>query len=356
MNLGIIGLPQTGKRTLFGLLTGMSAEKAPSRDGISYGTAAVRDPRIDRLHDMYDPKRTRYAEFEIALPPDVQPDTARSADWLNPIRGVDALVHVVRAFEADHVFHVAGNVDPVRDLELVEMEFLLADLALVETRLERLAKESKSRGRDSQRDREQGMLEKVRGHLEAEKALRTLDLTEDERKTVSGLQFLTSKPVVVVFNAGEDVVGSEAEHEPIVRALQEQGAETVFLSAAIEAEIAELDEDERHEFMQDLGIEEPAAHRLSRAAYDALGLISFFTVGPDEVRAWPVRRHATAPEAAGRIHSDIERGFIRADTIPYEDLIAAGSEKAARAENLYTLNGKEYVVKDGDVMEFRFSV
>ena len=354
MNLGIIGLPQVGKRTLFGLLTGLDPAKAPTRSGITYGIAYVRDPRIDMLSAMYNPKRTRYAEFEIALPPDVTPNSARSAEWLAPLRNVDANLHVVRAFDSPSVFHVEGSVDPARDLDLVEMELLLADIDLVEKRLSRMDKDRT--GNAALREREKTILERCRLHLESEQSLRTLALNADELKLIRSLQFLTLKPLVIVFNVSEGNDGSIAELEPLAVKMQDQGATVVYLSADIEAELAELEADEQELFMADLGIAEPAAHRLSRAAYDCLGLISFFTVGPDEVRAWPVRDGALAPEAAGKIHSDLERGFIRAETVRCEDLVEAGSEKAAHDANLFRLNGKDYVVKDGDILNIRFSV
>lgn len=356
MNLGIIGLPAAGKKTVFRLLTGIRAEKAPTRDGLTLGVASVRDPRIDRLSAMYNPKKTRYAEFEIALPPDLQPDTARGAAWLEPIRRSDALILVVRAFAADHVFHIQGSVDPVRDVDLIEMEFLLADLALAEARLQRMDKERKAKAFDAIREREYNVIKRCYDHLHTETPLRTLAIGEEDLKLIRSLQFLTLKPFVVVLNVGEDLQAAERDLAGLADGLRAQGAEVAFLSAAIEQEIAELADDERAAFMQDLGLAEPAAHRLSRAAYQALGLISFFTVGPDEVRAWPVRQGATAPEAAGRIHSDLERGFIRADTVAYEALIAAGSEKAAREANQYRLNGKDYIVRDGDIIEIRFNV
>ncbi len=356
MNLGIVGLPAAGKRTVFELLTGVKRDKAPTRDGMPFGIAPVRDPRIDRLSAMYRPRKTRYAEFEVVLPPDLEPDTGRGAAWLEPIRRVDGLVLVVRAFTADNVFHVQGTVDPARDADLIQIEFLVADLALAETRLQRMDKERKAKALDAPREREYALLRRCLEHLQAEKPLRTLGLGEDERALVRSLQFLTLKPWVVVLNGGEDVPACERELSGVAESLRGQGAEVVFLSAAIEQEIAELAPDERAAFLEHLGLSEPASHRLSRAAYTALGLISFFTVGPDEVRAWTIRRGATAPEAAGRIHSDLERGFIRADTIAYEDLIAAGSEKAAREANLFRLNGRDYVVRDGDILEIRSGV
>jgi GTP-binding protein YchF len=355
MDLGIVGLPQVGKKTIFSLLTGMDAARAPRRQGIGYGTADVRDPRIDALSRMYNPKRTKYADFQIALPPDVQPSTARSAEWLDPIRRMDAFLHVVRAFQDESVFHVEGSVDPGRDVQLVEVEFLLADMQMVETRLERMAKD-KAKKDPGSRQREQAVLERCGEQLEAERPLSDLEWNAEDLKLVRSLQFLTLKPTVVVLNVGDDLAAAREQCGDLVSQLESQGRTVVFLSASIEAELAELEAEEREMFMADLGVDEPAAHRLSRAAYECLGLISFFTVGPDEVRAWPVACGATAPQAAGRIHSDIERGFIRAETIACQDLLSAGSEREARAAGHYRLNGKDYVVRDGDIIEFRFSV
>ncbi|MFO7822263.1 MAG: redox-regulated ATPase YchF [Lentisphaeria bacterium] len=354
MNLGIIGLPQVGKKTIFKLLTGQDAEKAMSRHGIRYGIAPVKDPRIDRLNAMYNPKKTRYAEFEIALPPDVTPNAAHAAEWMTPLRNVDAFLHVVRAFEAPGVYHIEGSVDPGRDLELLQTEFLLADLHLVETRLERLAKEL--RKNDTAGQREKAVLEKCQGYLEEEIPLRNLELNEEEKKHLHNLQLFTLKPTAVVFNVSEDQAPAVEKLQTLWKKLENQGDTVVSLSADIESELAELDEEEKASFMEELGLQEPAAHRLSRAAYESLGLISFFTVGEDEVRGWSVREDAPAPEAAGKIHSDIERGFIRAETTSYEDLLEAGSEKKAKEANLTRAEGKEYIVKDGDIMNFRFSV
>jgi len=355
MNLGIIGLPQAGKKTVFEILTGQDPARAQSRGQIRYGIAPVRDPRVDRLTEMYRPRKSRYAEFEISLPPDIRPEATKGAEWLDPLRNVDALLHVVRTFESDTAFHILGDVDPARDVGTVDAELLLADLELVETRLERIGKEGHRPGA-AEREQQKVQLDRCRDHLEAEQPLRTLSFTEEEMKAVRSLQFLTMKPLMVAFNVSEYAAAAEAEFASLAERVRRQQAEIVFLSAAIESELTELDGDAQSVFMEHLGIAEPAAHRLSRAAFECLGLLSFFTVGEDEVRAWAVRRGATAPEAAGRIHSDLERGFIRAETITYDDLIGAGDEKAAHRANLYKLNGKAYVVRDGDTMCIRFSV
>ncbi len=355
MELGLLGLAQAGKKTVFSLLTGMSVETAPKRRGIRYGTAVVRDRRVDRLAAMYHPKRTRYAEFGISLLPDVQPAGATGADWLEPLRGVDAFLQVIRAFENPRVFHPTGNVDPGRDIADLQAELLLSDLALTENRLERIVRDSRT-VRTRQHQAEAAVLENCRSHLENEAPLRTLELTADQEREVAHLGFLTRKPVVTVLNASDDLTGAARALAPLVSRLESEGGSVVLLSAALELEMAHLPENERAEFMEELGLQEPASHRLSRAAFEALGLLSFFTVGPDEVRAWPLRRGRTAPAAAGVIHSDLERGFIRADVASCEELLAAGSEKAAKELNLFSLKGKDYIVQDGDVLEVRFSV
>lgn len=355
MNLGIIGLPQTGKKTVFQLLTGLSAEKAPTKDGITHGIASVRDPRVDKLSEMFKPKRTKYAEFEVDLPPDIMPDSGRSAAWLEPMRHVDAFIHVVRAFESDNVYHVLNSVDPSRDVDTVDLEFLFADLAMTEQRLERLAKDIRLKP-TPQKEQEKEIISRCHAQLEAEQPLRNLTFTEEEMKIIRSLQFLTLKPMVVVLNVGEDLAEGEKQNAELAAKLRARGDTVIFLSAAIEEELSEMAEDERKEFMEDLGLTEPASHRLSRAAYQCLGLISFFTCGPDECRAWPLTAGSTAPEAAGKIHSDLERGFIRAETISYDELVKAGSEKAAKEAKLHKLNGKDYIVQDGDVIEIRFNV
>ncbi|NOY82209.1 MAG: redox-regulated ATPase YchF [Kiritimatiellaeota bacterium] len=355
MELGLLGLAQAGKKTVFSLLTGTPAEAAPKRRGIRYGTAVVRDPRVDRLSAMYNPKRTRYAEFGISLLPDVQSGGSAGADWLDPLRGADAFLQVVRVFDDPRVFHPVGSVDPVRDIADLQTELLLADLALTENRLERIARDNRT-VRVSEHQAEAAVLEICRSHLDGEAPLRVLELTAEQDREIAHLGFLTRKPVVTVLNAADDLAGAAAALAPLVARLESEGGSVVLLSAALELEMADLPADERAEFMEELGVQEPASHRLSRAAFEALGLLSFFTVGPDEVRAWPLRRGRTAPAAAGVIHSDLERGFIRADVASCTELLAAGSERAAKELNLFSLKGKDYIVQDGDVLEVRFSV
>jgi hypothetical protein len=354
MNLGIIGLPQAGKKTVFELLTGVAASNAPARDGIAIAVARVRDPRVDKLVEMYKPKKMRYAEFEVSLPPDIVPNKSRTAEWLEPLRKMDAILVVVRAFESESVFHPSGSVDPARDVALIQTELLIADLDLAEKRLDRMEKD-RTKGRPV-KEHEIALMQRCKTHLEQEQPLRTLTFSEEEMKIMATFLFLTSEPQVVVFNTGEAIAAETARLQTLADKMRQQHCAVAFLSAAIEDELAGLAAEEQAEFMKDLGVEEPAAHRLSRAALESLGLISFFTVSHDEVRAWPLRRGATALDAAGKIHTDLARGFIRANTIAFDDLMRAGSEKAAHAANLFHLHGKTYEVKDGDVIEIRFNV
>jgi GTP-binding protein YchF len=275
---------------------------------------------------------------------------------MDSLRAVDGFLHVVRGFASDRVFHVLTTVDALRDLEVVMTELLFADLELVEKRLERIAKD-RFRPGSAERVQEEEVLTRCRQHLEQNRPLRTLELKTSEQTALASLRFLTQKPQILVVNVGEDEVAEGAQGDLPARIRDRGGnGDVVVLSAAIEQELADLPADEQASFMSGLGIAEPAAHRLTRAAFHTLGMMSFFTVGPDEVRAWSVRQGALAPEAAGKIHTDLERGFIRAETIHYDDLAAAGSEKAARQSNLFRLNGKEYAVRDGDVLNIRFSV
>ncbi len=357
MELGILGFTQAGRSTVFSLLTETETGRAAKRRGLHAAPACVRDPRVDRLREMYQPKRSRYAEFELVLLPPIPAETGQGGpDWIEPARTMDAFIRVIRAFEAPEVFHPLGSVDPERDLRRIESECLLSDYTLVQTRLERIAAGRTRRKSEPQVEQEKNVLERCSQCLEAETPLRTLGLSEIEKKTIASLGLLTLKPVVTVLNTDLETAEAERRWNALVAEFEKRGETVLAVNAAVEAEIAELPDEDRAEFMREMGIDQPAAHRLSHAAFSALGLISFFTVGPDEVRAWPLRRGSTAPEAAGVIHSDLQRGFIRAEVIPYPDLVEAGSEKAARQAHRFSLKGKDYVVQDGDVIEIRFSV
>ncbi len=355
MQIGLIGLPQAGKKTLMRLLTGVDAGTASAgKETVIPGMCPVRDPRIDRLAALYRPAKTTPATIQYWLMPDVTKDSAKNQELLKALLTVDALAHVVRAFRDETVFHLDGSVDPLRDVDTVQAELLLNDLLFVEKRLERIAKELRSRG-GVDRSKEQALLVKLQEHLNGNRPLRTLPLDAQEQRLLSGAPLLTCKPCVVVLNVDEADVPDPRLSEELARRSAGHQVHAVQLSAKIEEELSQLDDpQERAEFMQALGIAEPAIARLTRVSYEALGLLSYFTVGPDEVRAWTVRRGACAPEAGGAIHSDIERGFIRAELMTYDDLMALGSEQAVSAAGKASLKGKDYQVKDGDILSFRF--
>lgn len=356
MKVGILGLPQAGKKTLLRLLTGVdAAAMAPSASGVP-GICPVRDPRMDKLVGLYKPKKTTPARMELLLLPDLTKDSAKNQELFKALLLMDVLALVVRAFPNDSVFHVDGSVDPLRDLDYAQAEFLLNDLLFIEKRLQRLTKDKRA---DSgpEKEKEQALLQRLQAHLNDNQPLRTLALAPEERKLLSSAPLLTRKPVVVVINAGEEGVAASTLAGEVQQRWPSDGLKVVQVSAKIEEELAQLeDAAERNAFLSSLGLAESAIDRLSRVVYDALGLIAYFTVGPDEVRAWTVRRGALAPEAGGAIHSDIERGFIRAEQMRYEDLISLGSEQAVAAAGKASLKGKEYVVADGDILNFRFNV
>ncbi len=356
MKVGLLGLPQAGKKTLLRLLTGVDASSTPPVNGSVPGTCPVRDPRMDRLVALYHPKQVTPARIEFLLLPDLTKDSAKNQELFKALQLVDVVALVVRAFADDRVFHLHGSVDPLRDAAAAQAELVLSDLLFVEKRLERIAQESRKFGR-TDRVRDQALMTKLQAHLEAEHPLRTLALDADERRLLSGAALLTPKPLLIILNVGEDDVASPAAMQAVAARWGAQHVHAVSVSAKIEEELAQLDQpSERDAFLASLGLGESAIDRLSRVAYAALGLISYFTVGEDEVRAWTVRRGAAAPEAGGVIHSDIERGFIRAEQMRYEDLVALGSEAAVASAGKANLKGKDYVVEDGDILSFRFNV
>lgn len=351
MRTAFIGLPQTGKKTLFSLLTGIPYSQLLSRAGEYHvGTVKVADPRVDRLRDMYRPQRTRYAEIELTLAP-APPNESKARDqWLQKLKDMDALGHVVRVFEDPAVFHPAGSVDPVRDREQMNLELTISDLALIETRLARIAQDQK-RKHDAERAEEAALLQRLKPHLESGQPLRTYPWQPSEEKRIRSLQLLTLKPIVTILNCGENTPPPTGAEDEL----------TCRLNAKLEAEVAQIDDpSERAEFLAALGVREPAVHQLSRLLYRALGYISFFTVGADEVRAWSIRRGATAVEAAHAIHSDLARGFIRAEVMKYDELVAAGedghkAEVHLRETGRLLLKGRDYVVEDGDIVHIRHS-
>ncbi|MCB1182888.1 redox-regulated ATPase YchF [bacterium] len=350
MQIGIIGFKFTGKTTLFNVITGAGQPTGVGGVEPHLAVGRVPDPRLDRLTAMFKPKRQVNASVEwVDIPGFAGGDGGgqrESTKFLEHGRKVDALAQVVRCFGGGY-----GAPDPVGELESMALELGLADLQIVENRLEKLAKEKARMGKVAN-PLEPPMMERFRAQLENDRPLRDLELNPDEAKISSGYAFLTLKPMIVVLNHAE---GEDAPDDAVAAA-RAMGAEVVALCASVEEELAELEAGEAAEFLADLGIAEPALNRMIRASYGALQLQSFFTVGPDECRAWAVRRGATAPEAAGAIHSDLQRGFIRAEVTAYDDLIGAGDMAKAKAANLVRLEGKQYVVRDGDILEIRFSV
>ena len=356
MQIGLIGLPQSGKKTLLRLLTGVDARTLPSGNGAVPGICPVRDPRVERLAAMYQPKKVTPATIQYLLMPDLTKDSAKNQELLQALLAVDVLAHVVRAFPDDAVFHLEGSVDPLRDIEAVLAELILNDLLFVEKRLERIAKEQSRRG-GMDRSQEQALLTRLQAHLNEHLPLRTLTLSGDDAKHLSGAPLLTRKPLLIIVNVGEDQIRNLQLLTEAARRFTVWQVHLVQVSAKIEEELAQLEQpEERQAFLKELGITEPAIDGLTRVSYGALGLISYFTVGPDEVRAWTVRRGASAVEAGGVIHSDIERGFIRAELIKYDDLLTLGSEQNVGAAGRAYLKGKEYIVEDGDILSFRFHV
>ena len=366
LKLGIVGLPNVGKSTLFNALTaaGAAAENYPfCTVDPNVGVVEVPDPRLDLLFRKFESKSRVPAVVtfvDIAgLVKGAAEGEGLGNKFLANIRETHAIVHVVRCFRNDDVVHVMGDVDPVRDREVINLELALSDLQAVESRLERVERTARSGDRDAKV--EEALLRRLKDALSAGKAARTIEpQNEEEARLLRGLQLLTAKPVLYVANVAEsDLPEGDNEHVRALRAAvaaEREEASIIPLSAGIEAELMHLDDAERQEYLEGLGLEEPGLHALIRAGYRLLGLISFFTAGPKEVRAWTIRSGSRAPQAAGEIHTDFERGFIRAETIGWDDFVRLGSEKAAREQGVMRSEGKEYVVADGDILLFRFNV
>jgi GTP-binding protein YchF len=360
MKIAIIGLPNSGKTTVFNALTRGTAETTAYASGQlepNLATVKVPDERLAVLARMFNPKKVTPADVQYVdvggLSGSSRQGPGLSPALLNYIGGADALLHVARAFEDDDVPHPSGSVDLARDVADVDLELIFSDLAIVERRLARLNAEI---GKMSARDREvriaeRDALERVRAALAAETPVRDLELSEEEEKLLRGYQFLSAKPLLLVLNIGEGQINS-----PPAFIYPHRRAQVVAFCAKIEAELAQLDDDDAQAFMQDLGISAPARDRVIAASYELLGLVSFLTAGPDEVRAWTIRRGTPAVEAAGAIHSDIQRGFIRAEVVAYDDLVRAGSMAEARKQGTVRMEGKTYIVQDGDVCHFLFNV
>ena len=358
MKAGIIGLPSSGKSTLFQLLTGAAAPAPGSRPEARLGVARVPDPRVDALAAIYSPRKSTWATVEYADVPGVAKGEGSALVDLPALRNVDALVHVVRAFESDRVPHPDGSVDPLRDAKMIELELILADLDAVERRLTRLEAGIK-KANQAEDVAERAIFLRMKDCLEGERPLRELALADDERRRLRSYSFLSEKPMLLVVNLGEGGIREAAgflERSGLVAFAARPHLAFCPVAAPIEAEMAELPAEDARAFREDLGLHEPGLDRVIRTSYALLGLISFLTTGEDECRAWTIRRGTRAQQAAGAVHSDIERGFIRAEVVAFEDLVAAGSIAACREKGTLRLEGKDYEVRDGDVINFRFNV
>lgn len=364
MKLGIVGLPNVGKSTLFNALTNAGAQSANypfCTIEPNVGVVSVPDKRLDYLADMYSPEKYTPAIIEFVdiagLVKGASKGEGLGNQFLSNIREVDAIVHVVRCFEDPDIIHVDGSVDPIRDLETINLELIYSDLELVQRRLDKTKKLAKG---DKSLEKEIAFLERLYTCLNDGVSARTPEYSEEEKEILSDIPLLSNKPIIYVANVAEDDVANGAasnEHYARLKAYaDEEHAEIIPVCAAIEAELCELDADDKAVFLEDLGITETGLQRLIKSSYRLLGLISFLTAGPKEVRAWTITNGTKAPQAAGKIHSDFERGFIRAEVVSFDDLVACGSMSAVKDKGLLRSEGKDYIFRDGDIVVFRFNV